>query len=54
MFKNNLKYYRTKKNLTLKDLAHNLGVTTDYIRMIENGKRNPGIFLAKIYNMTQI
>lgn len=47
MFKSNLKQYRRNKNLTQKELAFKVGVTKDYISMIERGKRNPGIFLAK-------
>lgn len=47
MFKSNLKLYRTRKNITQVDLAKKAGVTKDYISMIERGKRNPGIFLAK-------
>lgn len=47
MFKSNLKLYRTKKNITQLELARKTGVTKDYISMIERGKRNPGIFLAK-------
>lgn len=47
MFKSNLKLYRTRKNITQVELAKKTGVTKDYISMIERGKRNPGIFLAK-------
>lgn len=47
MFKSNLKYYRTVNKLTQLELANKTGVTKDYISMIERGKRNPGIFLAK-------
>ena len=47
MFKSNLKLYRTRKNITQLELARKTGVTKDYISMIERGKRNPGIFLAK-------
>ena len=47
MFKSNLKLYRTSKNITQLELARKTGVTKDYISMIERGKRNPGIFLAK-------
>ena len=47
MFKSNLKLYRTRKNITQLELAKKTGVTKDYISMIERGKRNPGIFLAK-------
>ncbi|MGX4598935.1 helix-turn-helix transcriptional regulator [Faecalimicrobium sp. JNUCC 81] len=47
MFRSNLKLYRTRKNITQVELAKKTGVTKDYISMIERGKRNPGIFLAK-------
>ena len=47
MYKSNLKIYRKDKNLTQSELAEQVGVTKDYISMIERGKKNPGIFLAK-------
>lgn len=47
MFKSNLQYYRKKNNFTQLELAKKVGVTKDYISMIERGKKNPGIFLAK-------
>ena len=47
MFKCNLQYYRKKNNFTQLELAKRVGVTKDYISMIERGKKNPGIFLAK-------
>ena len=47
MYKSNLKIYRKDKNLTQSELAEKVGVTKDYISMIERGKKNPGIFLAK-------
>lgn len=47
MYKSNLKFYRKNKNLTQSELAEQVGVTKDYISMIERGKKNPGIFLAK-------
>lgn len=47
MFKSNLQYYRKKNKFTQLELAKKVGVTKDYISMIERGKKNPGIFLAK-------
>ncbi|MGG2466824.1 helix-turn-helix transcriptional regulator [Paraclostridium bifermentans] len=47
MFKSNLQYYRKKNKFTQSELAKKVGVTKDYISMIERGKKNPGIFLAK-------
>ncbi|WP_288481085.1 helix-turn-helix transcriptional regulator [uncultured Clostridium sp.] len=47
MYKSNLKFYRKNKNLTQSELEEQVGVTKDYISMIERGKKNPGIFLAK-------
>lgn len=47
MFKSNLQYHRKKNNFTQLELAKKVGVTKDYISMIERGKKNPGIFLAK-------
>lgn len=51
MFKSNLQYYRKKNNFTQLELARKVGVTKDYISMIERGKKNPGIFLAKRISM---
>lgn len=51
MFKSNLQYYRKKNNFTQLELARRVGVTKDYISMIERGKKNPGIFLAKRISM---
>ena len=41
MFEKNLKYYRLKKNMTMKDLAEACGVTPMAISNYENGKRKP-------------
>ncbi|MCR1847662.1 MAG: helix-turn-helix domain-containing protein [Paraclostridium sordellii] len=39
MYKSNLKIYRKDKNLTKSELAEQVGVTKDYISMIERGKK---------------
>lgn len=43
---NKLKLYRTLSGFTQKQLAKKLGVTNDYISMIERGVRTPGFKLA--------
>lgn len=45
--KNNLKCYRKVSRITQKELADKVGVTKDYIYMIEKGVRNPSIMVAK-------
>ncbi len=44
---NKLKHFREKKKLTQKELAKILGVTHDYVSLIERGERKPGFKLAK-------
>ena len=39
MFEKNLKYYRLKKNMSMKDLAEACGVTSMAISNYESGKR---------------
>lgn len=41
MFEKNLKYYRLKKNMSMKDLAEACGVTSMAISNYESGKRKP-------------
>ncbi|MBQ0035708.1 MAG: helix-turn-helix domain-containing protein [Firmicutes bacterium] len=41
MFEKNLKYYRLKKNMSMKDLASACGVTPMAISYYESGKRKP-------------
>ena len=41
MFEKNLKYYRLKKNMSMKDLADACGVTSMAISNYESGKRKP-------------
>ncbi|MBE5920880.1 MAG: helix-turn-helix domain-containing protein [Pseudobutyrivibrio ruminis] len=43
MFEKNLKYYRLKKNMSMKDLADAVGVTSMAISNYESGKRQPDI-----------
>ena len=43
---NNLKELRKKSNLTVEELARDLGVHKNYIYMLENGTRTPGFELA--------
>ncbi|SDA63167.1 Zn-dependent peptidase ImmA, M78 family [Butyrivibrio sp. INlla18] len=43
MFEKNLKYYRLKKNMSMKDLADAVGVTSMAISNYESGKRQPEI-----------
>ncbi len=43
MFEKNLKYYRLKKNMSMKELADAVGVTSMAISNYESGKRQPEI-----------
>ena len=43
MFEKNLKYYRLQKNMSMKDLATAVGVTSMAISNYESGKRKPEI-----------
>ena len=43
MFEKNLKYYRLKKNMSMKDLAEACGLTSMAISNYESGKRQPDI-----------
>ena len=40
-FRNNIKFYRTLRNLTQERLSELAGVSTDYISEIERGKKTP-------------
>lgn len=41
IFRYNLKYYRTKLNLTQEKLSELSGISSDYLSEIERGKRTP-------------
>lgn len=41
MFEKNLKYYRLKKNMTMKDLAEACGISSMAVSNYESGKRKP-------------
>ncbi len=42
-----LRYYRLAKGLSQQEVADAVGACADYINMIENNKRTPGLALAK-------
>jgi putative transcriptional regulator len=44
---NNLKTLREQNNIKQYELANLLGISKDYLSMIERGKRTPGFKLAK-------
>jgi len=44
---NNLALYRQRRGFDRKELADKLGVTSNYIYMIEAGHRNPSFRLSK-------
>jgi putative transcriptional regulator len=44
---NSLKQLRKTRNIKQVDLAESLGVTNDYLSLIERGARTPGFKLAK-------
>ncbi len=52
----NIKLERIKRNIKQKELADELGITTQYLRLIELGKvdirRNLMIKIAKILNVS--
>ena len=41
IFRQNLKFYRTKLNLTQEQLSERSGISSDYLSEIERGKRTP-------------
>lgn len=43
---NRLKHFRLNKDLTQNELATAVGVSSDYISMLERGSRTPGFALA--------
>lgn len=44
MYKNKIRYYRTKKGFTLKEVADKCGISAGYLCHLEKGKReNPSI-----------
>jgi len=44
--KNKLKHFRVLKEMTQDELAKEVNVSSDYISMLERGKRTPGFALA--------
>ena len=50
-----VRYYRTKNELTLKDLAEKIGVTPSLLSQIEHGKASPSLgtlkSLADVFNV---
>jgi len=55
IFRNNLKYYRSKKGYTQELLSEICGISTDYLSQIERGKRTPSFkrmeLIAKALNI---
>lgn len=47
MFSNSMKLYRTKKELSMKDLSFKTGISERYLYFIENGEKNPSMKTAK-------
>lgn len=41
IFRNNLKFYRSKQGLTQEKLSELTGISTDYLSEIERGKKTP-------------
>lgn len=39
--------YRKERSLSQKELAAELGISKDYVYMLENNKRRPGLQVAK-------
>ena len=57
MYKNKIKEYRTKRGLTLKEVAEKCGISAGYLCHLEKGKRdNPSIEvmenIAKVLDKT--
>jgi len=46
LFKNEIKVYRAKFNLSQEDLASKVGVRRETIGNLEHGKYNPSLILA--------
>ena len=46
LFKNQIRMYRAKYNLSQEDLAKRVGVRRETIGNLENGKYNPSLLLA--------
>lgn len=46
LFKNEIKVYRAKLNLSQEDLAKKVGVRRETIGNLEHGKYNPSLVLA--------
>ena len=46
LFKNEIKVYRAKFNLSQEDLANKVGVRRETIGNLEHGKYNPSLILA--------
>ena len=45
--KNNIKTFREIKGITQEDLAEKVGVTVNYLSLLENSRREPSIDLLK-------
>ena len=46
---NTIKKIRTEKELSQEDMARDLGVSSNYISLMENGRKKPGMsFLKKL------
>ena len=54
MFSKNLKYYRLKNNMSMKELASSIGVTPMTISYYESGERRPGMADAATSNLGMI
>ncbi len=47
---NQIKKLRKKANLTMKELADTIGITENYVYMIESGTRTPSFKLSKKFS----
>ena len=45
---NTIKFFRKEKKLSQIDLAQKCGITSTYLSLIENGKKEPTIALVKV------
>lgn len=48
----NIKRYRISKHLTQEKLSEKAGISTDYISLIERGKRTPS--LKRLYEIAEV
>ncbi|MEA5079562.1 MAG: helix-turn-helix transcriptional regulator [Anaerolineaceae bacterium] len=50
-----IKLLRTSKNLRLQDVALDMGISTSYLSLVEQSKRDPNIeFLKKVADVLEI